>query len=117
MSTLGQRLYSARKQRGHTQQSLAEAIGVSRGVIFNLEKDKTTPQPIVANAVCGALGVRRDWLLTGTGPMEEPGPEEDNALLAELYEAARELTEDEQLYLLDAARALKRRLGKASYVP
>ena len=43
MDTLGERLNYARKNRGFTQDSLAESIGVSRGVIFNLEKNKTEP--------------------------------------------------------------------------
>ena len=36
MDTLGERLKYARKKNGYTQDSLAEIIGVSRGVIFNL---------------------------------------------------------------------------------
>ena len=36
MRSLGERLTYVRKQRGYTQDALAEAIGVSRGVIFNL---------------------------------------------------------------------------------
>ena len=46
MDTLGERLNFVRKKKGYTQDSLAEAIGVSRGVIFNLEKNKTEPQVI-----------------------------------------------------------------------
>ena len=34
MNTLGERLNYARKQKGYTQDSLAQTIGVSRGVIF-----------------------------------------------------------------------------------
>ncbi|WP_418710114.1 helix-turn-helix domain-containing protein, partial [Anaerotruncus massiliensis (ex Liu et al. 2021)] len=37
MDTLGARLNYARRKRGYTQNSLAEEIGVSRGVIYNLE--------------------------------------------------------------------------------
>ena len=44
MNSLGERLRYTRKRNGYTQDSLASAIGVSRGVIFNLEKNKTTPQ-------------------------------------------------------------------------
>lgn len=51
MNTLGERLYYVRKSKGYTQDSLAESIGVSRGVIFNLEKNKTQPQLIVINAI------------------------------------------------------------------
>ena len=42
--TLGERLALVRKEKGYTQESLGDTIGVSRGVIFNLEKNKTEPQ-------------------------------------------------------------------------
>ena len=70
MNTLGERLNYARKQKGYTQDSLAQTIGVSRGVIFNLEKNKTEPQAIVINAVCQILKINKEWLTDGTGDME-----------------------------------------------
>ena len=67
METLGDRLNYARKKRGYTQDSLAETIGVSRGVIFNLEKNKTKPQTIVINAICQTLKINREWLMDEIG--------------------------------------------------
>lgn len=46
MNTLGERLNYARKQKGYTQDSLAQTIGVSRGVIFNLEKTRQNRRPL-----------------------------------------------------------------------
>ena len=113
METLGERLNYARKSSGYTQNGLAESIGVSRGVIFNLEKNKTVPQAIVINAICQTLNVNSDWLLSGVGEMKkEKDPVRSDKVLRELYEFARELSEDEQLYLLDAAKALKHRLNR-----
>ncbi|MCM1539778.1 MAG: helix-turn-helix domain-containing protein [Blautia sp.] len=113
METLGERLNYARRHSGYTQNSLAESIGVSRGVIFNLEKDKTVPQTIVINAICRTLKINSDWLLNGVGEMEQKeDPGRSDKVLRELYEFVSELSEDEQLYLLDAARALKRRLNR-----
>ena len=113
MRTLGERLNYARKKRGYTQDSLAEAIGVSRGVIYNLEKNKTEPQAIVINAVCQTLNIDKDWLLCGEGDMEDIGNAAQSAkILAELYEVAKDLSEDEQLYLLDMVKALKQRLKR-----
>ena len=71
MNTLGERLTYARKRNGFTQDSLAESIGVSRGVIFNLEKNKTEPQTIVINAICQILKINKEWLISGTGEMED----------------------------------------------
>lgn len=113
MNTLGERLNYARKKNGYTQDSLATAIGVSRGVIFNLEKNKTEPQAIVINAICSTLKIKKDWLVNGKGEMEETIDTSQSAkVLAELYNIAKELSEDEQLYLLDTVKALKQRLKR-----
>lgn len=113
MNTLGERLNYARKKNGYTQDSLAEAIGVSRGVIFNLEKNKTEPQTIVINAICDVLKINKDWLIFGNGEMEYNKDISQSAkVLAELYDVAKELSEDEQLYLLDTVKALKQRLKR-----
>ena len=112
-NTLGERLNYARKQKGYTPDSLAQTIGVSRGVIFNLEKNKTEPQAIVINAVCQILKINKEWLTDGTGDMESGNQAFQSAkLLEELYDIAKELSEDEQLFLLDTVKALKLRLGK-----
>lgn len=113
MKTLGERLNYARRSNGYTQNSLAESIGVSRGVIFNLEKNKTVPQTIVVNAICQTLNINSDWLLNGAGEMRrQEDPVRRDRVLRELYEFVSELSEDEQLYLLDTAKALRRRLNR-----
>ncbi len=113
MNTLGDRLYYARKIRGYTQISLADAIGVSRGVIFNLEKNKTEPQVIVANAVCQVLQIRQEWLLFDEGEMDDLSEDTQKArLLTELHDELQELSKAELLYLRDTVKALKRRLGR-----
>lgn len=102
MDTLGERLHYARKNNGYTQCSLADAIGVSRGVIFNLEKNKTEPQTIVINAICKTLNINKEWLLDGTGKMDNTSQALHSArILAELYEVAKGLSENEQRYLLN----------------
>ncbi len=113
MNTLGEKLCYARKKNGYTQDSLARTIGVSRGVIFNLEKNKTGAQAIVINAICQTLKINKDWLTDGNGEMEDTGQASQSArILSELYEVAKELSENEQLYLLDTVKALKQRLGR-----
>lgn len=116
MNSLGERLHYARKKNGYTQDSLAKTIGVSRGVIFNLEKNKTEPQTIVINAICQILKINKDWLTNGTGEMENNSDASQSAkILAELYETAKELSEDELLYLLDIVKAMKQRLCKGKH--
>lgn len=113
MKTIGDRLKYARKKKGFTQNSLAESIGVSRGVIFNLEKNKTDPQSIVINAICQTLKIQKNWLIDGTGEMEDKTESSRSTqILSELYEVAKSLSEDEQLYLLDVVKSLKKRLNR-----
>lgn len=113
MNTLGERLTYARKKNGYTQESLGDEIGVSRGVIFNLEKNKTEPQTIVINAICQTLKINKDWLLTGNGTMEDISEASKSAkILAELYEVAQTLSEKEQLYLLNTIKSLKQLLNE-----
>lgn len=113
MDSLGARLTYIRKKKGYTQTSLATAIGVSRGVIFNLEKNKTDPQTIVINAICSLLNINREWLVNGVGDMDYDNElPEHNEILNELLEVAKDLSEDELLYLLDVITALKSRLRK-----
>lgn len=113
MNSLGARLNYIRKQRGYTQTSLATAIGVSRGVIFNLEKNKTEPQMIVINAICHILNINKEWLLNGIGEMDcDKENLESNKILNEIFEVTKDLSEDELFYLLDIIKALKNRLRK-----
>ena len=87
---------------------MAKAIGVSRGVIYNLEKNKTEAQTIVINVVCQTLDLNKDWLLNGSGEMESTAKSDQSSkTLVELYKVAKELSEDEQLYLLDTVKAMK----------
>ena len=111
MVGLGERLRYARKHKGYTQDSLAAAIGVSRGVIYNLEKNKAPAQVIVIHAICQTLHIRKAWLLEGVGDMNEPVKAHQSAkILVELHDIAAELSEPEIRYLLEVAAAMKRRL-------
>lgn len=110
MQTLGERLRYVRKKNGYTQNSLAKAIGVSRGVIFNLEKNITNPQTIVINAICKTLNVNPNWLLNNIGEIENENSQ-STKVIDELYNIAKDLSEAEQLYLLDTIKALKQRFN------
>jgi len=108
MYTLGERLKYIRKSKGFTQITLANAIGVSRGVIYNLEKNKTPPQAIVLKAICTTLGINENWLESGFGEIEiVPENGRSSSILSELYEIVKGLSEQEQLFLLDLIKAVK----------
>lgn len=65
------------------------------------------------NAICSTLKIKKEWLVNGEGEMEETIETSQSAkVLAELYNIAKELSEDEQLYQLDTVKALKQRLKR-----
>lgn len=106
---LASRLKQARKSRGYTQDALASAIGVSRGVISNIEYEKTEPQALVMRAICHVLRIDENWLITGKGQMESnKGLEKSARLLLEIYNSAKELSEEEQDYILDMIKTFQK---------
>ena len=93
--SIGLRLKEARKARGMSQELLAEKIGASRGVVTNIEHDKVLePQPLVVNAICDVLKINRQWLLRG-----EAG--RSAKVLSEIYTSVKELSGEEQQFILD----------------
>lgn len=106
---IGARLKQARSLKGYTQNSLADAIGVSRGVITNIEHEKTEPQLLVARGICCTLGINMSWLLHGSGPIESGEDQiRSTRLLAEIYQLATLLSEEEQDYILDLIKTFQK---------
>lgn len=100
--SIGKRLKEARKSRGLSQDALSERIGCSRGVITNIEYEKTEPTALVINAICDVLNLNPDWLLTGQGsPSKDAQNIQSSKVLAEIYSLSKELSEQEQNYILD----------------
>lgn len=106
---IGDRLRYARKSRGFTQDSLANSLGVSRGVITNIEYEKTQPQLLVIRAICDILCINEGWLIHGSGEMERNQDVEKSArILSDIYQSAKELSNEEQDYVLDMIRTFQK---------
>jgi len=105
--SIGQRLRKARKACNMSQDMLAEKIGTSRGVITNIELNKISkPQPMVINAICNVLDINREWLLEGIGSMcIQKQAISDSYVLSQIYEQAQNLSEEEQLFILDMIKS------------
>lgn len=112
--SIGQRLKEARKIRGISQSTLAEKIGASRGVITNIELDKVNePQGMVIKAICDALEINADWLITGRGSMEKRVRDSTKGdIVDEINTCVQELSANEQLYILDTIKTYIARLKK-----
>lgn len=67
--TLNERIKELRKQLSLTQDEFARRLGVTRGVITNIEFDKTTPKDQFVSLICREFGVSQAWLVDGEGEM------------------------------------------------
>lgn len=81
-TNLAERLKQARINKGLTQKSLADLIGVSQAAIQKIETGKAANTTRLVD-LAKALNVRPEWLSGGNGPMgddsslQEPEPEYD----------------------------------------
>jgi transcriptional regulator with XRE-family HTH domain len=65
---LRDRLRKLRKLHGHSYTSLAEAAGVSRTAVRNIEEARSVPGVDLVESLARALGVSPSWLAYGEGP-------------------------------------------------
>ncbi|MCC0731324.1 helix-turn-helix domain-containing protein [Clostridioides sp. ZZV14-6048] len=106
---IGDRLKETRKSKGISQESLAEQLKCSRGVITNIEYGKTEPTQLVLDALCNILNVNKEWLLLGAGEQfKKNNVSQSEKVLSEIYSLSKELTEEEQLYILDLINTFKK---------
>ena len=63
--TLGKRIAQYRKEKGLTQENLAEALGVSSQAVSKWENDQTCPDILLLPDLSKLLGVSVDVLLSG----------------------------------------------------
>jgi transcriptional regulator with XRE-family HTH domain len=71
MAHPGDRVRAAREKRNWTQEQLAEAAGISKGFLSDIENDKRNISSESALKIADALGISLDYLLRGeTGRQE-----------------------------------------------
>lgn len=105
LSVLGARIKAARKERGLTQERLAEQVGLSTRHIANVEKGDTNPSFEVLSTLVKALGVSVDAVFNPAGDEVEAEIQE----IAGLYRAC---PEQGQRLILAAIRAMANELSK-----
>jgi len=67
---LGEAIYAHRKEKGLSQEKLAELVGVSRQAVSKWELDEATPEVEKLLALAKAFGITTDDLLSGKPPEE-----------------------------------------------
>ena len=69
--SINERIKDVRKMSGLSQTDFAERLGTTRGVITNLEGDKTSPNEPFIKLICREFNVSDAWLRTGDGEMRQ----------------------------------------------
>jgi len=115
MTTFGNRLKHARKNKRLTQNEVAEQLGVDFTTVSKYENDKSQPDNETLRELAGLYEVSIDWLLTGKMP--------DHSTVNRLWVNGmpEELTEEEALHLMESlemfrllkAERSKRKNGQA----
>ena len=103
MSNLQTRLRAARKDAGLTQKALASLVGIDQSTYSVLENlEGSTSKHLVA--IAQALGVRAEWLQSGTGP-KQARYSTDAELDREISELWAQIDEGDRPLLLQMLRA------------
>ena len=69
--TINDRIKDIRRSTGLSQTDFAERLGTTRGVITNLEGEKTTPNEPFIKLICREFNIDEHWLRTGEGEMRQ----------------------------------------------
>lgn len=64
-----ERFRELRKALGLSQDDFGRKLGVTRGVITNIELGKVPPKSLFISLVCDTFGVNRRWIESGEGAM------------------------------------------------
>ena len=71
--TISERIFERLKQLNMTQREFAEKAGIQQSTISEWKKNKTNPSSDKILAICKALDVSPEWLLSGVDPAENRG--------------------------------------------
>lgn len=71
--TISERIFERIKQLSMTQKEFAEAAGIQQSTISEWKKNKTNPSSDKILAICKALDVTPQWLLSGVDPAASRG--------------------------------------------
>ena len=103
LPVLGERLKKARKDRGLTQEQLAERSGLSTRHIAKIEKGDVNPSFEVLSTLVKTLGVSFDAIF-------DPASEQVKAELQEIADLYRACPEQGQRLILAAIQAMTREM-------
>jgi transcriptional regulator with XRE-family HTH domain len=114
MATVGERIREIREKRGMTQDKLAQAAGISKSFLSEVENDKSNLGAQILLRIANELGASMDYLLDGTVKVSE---EKEPVLIPSAlskYAEKMNLTYAETRELLDAHNSVIARRSSRS---
>ena len=99
---MNERLKEVRKALGLSQEELGKKLGVSRGVIVNVELSRAEIKPLFIEHLCSVFNVNKEWLFSGLGEMFIINDKNTK----EAVQLFRQLTVEFQEYALSQIRGL-----------
>lgn len=119
MQTTGQKLLALRKQKGYTQDDIAEKIGVSRFTYFRYENDLRIPSSDTMKMLSEIFDVSSDYLLG----LEDSQKEHDEVMALReelrrrpemkiLFSASKKATKEDILSVAHLLERLKNSNGE-----
>lgn len=99
MSTIGERIKELRDSLKKSQTAFGDALGVSRDVINNLERDRVNITDDRLLLISKTYGVRYEWLKTGEEPMYPPETDD-------LLERVTRILEEESPHKLELMKMI-----------
>lgn len=75
--TISERIFERLRQLSITQKEFAEKAGIQQSTISEWKKNKTNPSSDKIMAICNALDVSPEWLLSGVDPAASRGKNQE----------------------------------------
>jgi transcriptional regulator with XRE-family HTH domain len=101
---IGARIRTARREKGWTQEALADAVGVSRSAVAQWETDRAGQVTGNLTRIAAALGTNVEWLMHGTDRLASAeAVTGDELAILRLY---RECDPEDRQIILRMARRL-----------
>lgn len=73
--SISDRMQMIRKDKKLSQEEFGNRVGVTRGVIYNIEKELVTPKELFLKQICKEYRINYLWLTEGKGEMYDNSEE------------------------------------------
>lgn len=117
---IGQRIRTLRKQRGYTQEKLAEAADLSVPYLSHIERGKKGVSLVAIIRIAAALDVSLEYLLFGrqstdtAAKLSADNSPRDSSEVRQLLEAA---SDKERQFLLETIQSIRQNLRNSNLIP